>query len=188
MADEVMIIEGFFANGEKEERTMGASILNGFVDDLTDTKAWMNGAKAAVGGAVGRVTFPLIFKGLDKVIPSVTAKMPAGGLIRGAVQAVGGVLIGVLAERYVGETAAAGFIGGASGGVIGGLANKVLPANMRLELGDVGDNALSPEERAFLNGTMNEVAVESVPLLNEVGVETLNPLADVEAENAVLFQ
>lgn len=187
MADEVMTIEGFFSDRTREkDTTMGASFLNGIKDDLMDTKAWVRGAKSAAGGAVGRLAFGALFTHVPYV-------KDQSAMVKQIAQGLGGVLLGVLAERFVGESAAAGFIGGTSGSVLASLGNEgigMLSAGAKLSLGQA-EEGLSPAERAFLHSLpgerLNEVAVETQNLLNEVAVETQSPLADYAAQDAVLF-
>lgn len=183
-----MTIEGFFAgtNSGEENDTM-ASVLNGFMDDLQDTRAYMRMGKAALGGNVGLVVAAQIAKRLPT--PAKMEAKTAGALKAGATGVLG-IVLGVLTERYLGEAAACGFVGGASGSALVALEKSYLPASITAELGSgsLGEDgsALTYEERAFLNGfgaqdvnaegyALAEVGVEDTYSLGEVGVEDVNP-------------
>lgn len=159
-----------------KERTM-ASVLNGLKDDLMDVKAWTRAGKAAVAGNVGVA----LATGINK-IPYLKDQSP---LVKNVAQGLGGLLLGVLAERFVGDAAAHGFIGGATGHALAKVENNYIQDSAKkgyLELGDLGA-ALTPEERAFLSGT----AVET-PLLDSVDMDAQSLTGiTVETDDSLSF-
>lgn len=204
MADEVMVIEGLSEEKPKTRRgepTM-SSMLNGLKDDLMDTKAWMRGLKATAGGAAGRAVVNALFNHVPFVNAAWIKDESMNKLAKRGAKTAVGLLAGVLLERYIGEPAAYGLIGGVSGAEVTGLLQeqvvdrflKDAAGKSMVNLSDISDgmDTLSPAERQFLNALppedLNEVQVESQNLLNEVAVEPASLYGiDDMARDAVLF-
>lgn len=163
-----------------------ATVLGSLSRDVTDVKAWMQGLKAAGGGAVGILAMEQIdARGLSKI-----GFLNSKPMLKQGVKAALGVGLGVVGERYVGSEMACGFIGGVSGLALARVVNGFLPASVKAAgLGDydVDVGALTASEREFLSDVpgedeFNEVAVEGGEM-SEVAVEGGSPFsADVEMD------
>lgn len=147
-----------------------ASALNGLKDDMMDIDVWKRQGKATLGGYVG-----IHGLGMAVKLPYIRDQSP---IVKGIAKGLFAILLGAATERYVGESFAAGFVGGAAGHAGSQIVNSFLPADYRAELGDYENmSALTPDERQFLNDlpgeNLNEVSVETNPMLDEVSVEAL---------------
>lgn len=150
---------------------MAQSALNGLMEDMKDLDVWKRQGKASLGGYVGVHGLGMLVKA-----PYIRDQSP---LVKSIAKGVLAIILGAASERYVGESFAAGFVGGGAGHAGSQIVNSFLPADYKAELGDYESiSALSPEERQFLSDLpserLDEVSVETNPMLDEVSVESLS--------------
>lgn len=178
MADEIQTIEGLDGHSpsKQEEWQMGLSVLDDLGRmELFDPAVWIEGAKAAAGGA-GAI---LLSKAIVAKVGPMVGLNKLGDVGTLGVRAILSVAGGVAARGFVGDAFASGMVGGGAGAALAEfLTANVIPANLKVSFGLGGLDgysmgALTSEERALLNDLpgedMGEVSVESA--MGEVGVE-----------------